>query len=330
MRFKYFDVAKGILIVFVIIHHLPAVASQINLKNLVFEGADSMDFLYRGFFMPAFFFITGCCSNFEKRFNFFFVSNIKGLLVPAVTMGILCQVFQMLLYEPHVFNLSIISWLYCGGPFWFLSALFLSKCIFWIIHERMRKYKFAEGLIIFVASFVVSILCSINIKFNPWYIQQAILLIPFLYVGNLFKYKQLKLKHSLIMGGGNLLISCFLRWKNYVYPSVTMVLSLDVTNYLNYLFIAITGSLFVIGISQKISSCVFLEYLGKSSIVIYTLHIEVILFLLQFIKKYIDMSMSIILSLILFVGIVTLTILISSILALILNTKKLNFLLGKF
>lgn len=330
MRFKYFDIAKGILIVIVIIHHLPAVASQIYLKNLVFEEFDSMDFLYRGFFMPAFFFITGCCSNFEKQFNSFFISNIKGLLVPAVTMGIICQVFQMLLYEPHVFSLNIVSWLYCGGPFWFLSALFLSKSIFWLVHKKMKKYKFAEGVIIFFASFVISILCSLNFKFNPWYIQQAILLLPFLYIGNLFKYKQLKFKYTLTMGGGSILMACFLRWQDYIYPSVTMVLSLDITNYLNYLFIAITGSLFIIGISQKFSSCVFFEYLGKSTIVIYTLHIEVIMFLLQFLFKYIDMEMSSILSLMLFINIVVLTILISCVFAFIFNTNKFNFIIGKF
>lgn len=329
MRFKYFDIAKGLLMVLVVIHHLPPVASQVDVKDPVFEGADSIDFLYRGFFMPAFFFVTGCCSNFEKRFDSFLLSNMKGLLVPAVTMGLLCQVAQLLLYEPHVFNLNLISWLYCGGPFWFLSTLFLSKCIFRIIHGRMKEHKFAEGLIIFVAPCMVSVLCSLHIKFNPWYIQQAILLVPFLYVGNLFKYRQLELRHSLAVGG-NLLISCCLKFQGYIFPSVTMVLSLDVANYLNYLFLAVTGSLFVVGISQKISSCAFLEYLGKSTIVVYTLHIEVIFFLLYSAKKYIGTGVSDIFSFIWFAGIAVLTILITSVLAFFFNTNKLKFLIGKF
>ena len=227
MRCKYFDIAKGLLIIIVIIHHIPAVATSLNQSDAVLEYVDGIDFLYRGFFMPAFFFITGCCSNFSKDFKPFIISNANGLLIPAITIGLFCQVIQMI-YPPHDFYVNIKSWIYCGGAFWFLPALFLSKLIMWIINKFLNHSDLLKIFLMFVLGLLTSVLATEHFKFNPWYFQQAILLTPFLYIGTLFKTRQFSKSQLFILGGAYLIFICFLRSFDYIFPTATMVLKLDV------------------------------------------------------------------------------------------------------
>ena len=68
-RIPYFDVAKGVLICLVIISHIYLETLTVaKIPNSTFAWMRSWQWIHVSFFMPAFFIITGLCSNFEKEF----------------------------------------------------------------------------------------------------------------------------------------------------------------------------------------------------------------------------------------------------------------------
>ena len=62
-RIHYIDVAKGLLIILVILHHFPQLMDQYGVSNPFLQFLDSASDYYNAFFMPTFFIITGYCTN---------------------------------------------------------------------------------------------------------------------------------------------------------------------------------------------------------------------------------------------------------------------------
>lgn len=91
-RLSYIDVAKGLLILLVVYDHLPDMYMyKLNLSNEYIEYLDKTQWVYKLFFMLAFFCITGMCSNFNKDFKTFFISNYKSLIIPNVILGMILE-----------------------------------------------------------------------------------------------------------------------------------------------------------------------------------------------------------------------------------------------
>ena len=73
-RIKYIDIAKGILIICVILGHITGIGMEYGgINNSYFEHTGYLlSTLYVPFYMQAFFFISGYTSNFDKPFRPFF------------------------------------------------------------------------------------------------------------------------------------------------------------------------------------------------------------------------------------------------------------------
>ena len=83
------DVMKGILILLVILNHITGVALKLGMENKTVNVLHICRYLYIPFFMPAFFIITGYCSNFNKSFKAIVINGIKTLILPSVVFSIL-------------------------------------------------------------------------------------------------------------------------------------------------------------------------------------------------------------------------------------------------
>lgn len=77
----WLDVAKCLLIISVIVYHIPVFAEQ--------NGVDGLGWMYnlrplfKAYFMPTFFVITGFCSTFSATSFWQFVyKNFKLLMIP--------------------------------------------------------------------------------------------------------------------------------------------------------------------------------------------------------------------------------------------------------
>lgn len=87
-RFHYIDIAKGILILLVVIHHQPQLAAEFGISNPFLAALACSSDYFNAFFMPAFFVITGYCTNFQKLpFGKFLGRQAMTIMLPAFCLG---------------------------------------------------------------------------------------------------------------------------------------------------------------------------------------------------------------------------------------------------
>ena len=127
-RIPYFDVAKGMLICLVIISHIYLETLTVaKIPNSTFAWMRSWQWIHVSFFMPAFFIITGLCSNFEKEFKPFFISNVRTILIPAIVFDLLFFTIPCLFMgqDPWIIVMTgfVKRALAFGGVFWFFHRL---------------------------------------------------------------------------------------------------------------------------------------------------------------------------------------------------------------
>ena len=197
-RIPYFDVAKGMLICLVIISHIYLETLTVaKIPNSTFAWMRSWQWIHVSFFMPAFFIITGLCSNFEKEFKPFFISNVRTILIPAIVFDLLFFTIPCLFMgqDPWIIVMTgfVKRALAFGGVFWFLPCLFLSKLIFWTFHKYTPNFILWSILIaLVILGFVLHHFSLFPQKW--WYVHQVFDLTIFLGVGQFLKTNSSDLK----------------------------------------------------------------------------------------------------------------------------------------
>ena len=75
-RLSYIDVAKGVLILFLLMGHALLFIRNEGVNDSFINGFQNIRiFLWTPYYMPAFFVITGFCSHFNKPFLPFLWKN---------------------------------------------------------------------------------------------------------------------------------------------------------------------------------------------------------------------------------------------------------------
>ena len=135
IRIPYLDIAKGLLIICVVITHTPAFAKQYGVSGL--EWLETLRPMFNSYFMPAFFCITGYCTNFDKGTIFQFTKRkFKSLIVPNVMVSLGIPLVSLAVHGNHSLSAYryTISDLLSTGGFWFLDSLFLCSYIYIQMH----------------------------------------------------------------------------------------------------------------------------------------------------------------------------------------------------
>lgn len=332
-RVSYIDVAKGILIILVIIHHIPQlVKAQFGISDGCWGDISSLNFTYACYFMQTFFVVTGMCSNFDKKALPFVVNNIKTLVVPAILLPIvtvwIVNVFSL--------NLNIRSYLWFdykqiilyGSSSWFLPALFLSKILFWTINRYLK-----EGWMQILACLLLLVVgCLLNewdgIP-NYWMHRHAFAMVLFILIGQWFRSQKEQKKILLIGGALFVAVTVAMKTVPFHYCWITNAFHVSVSQIPLHILLCITGSCFIFGISRCINSNKVLEYIGKNTLFIYVFHYHFLQFLIKRILPHID-STNYAMNLLVFVALLFLSLSISCLLSTLLHTKRLKFLFGKF
>jgi fucose 4-O-acetylase-like acetyltransferase len=188
-RITYFDIAKGIGIISIILGHL-----NVNTFNRIV-------FTYH---VPLFFIISGYFISDKDDLSLFIRKRARGLLLPYLYTGLLC-IIASLFYDYAYHQLSIKSVLdtiraviYGSGSgynktllgikpigaIWFLLALFWSS----IMVKVIKNSRFELPVVI--AVFIVSVL-SKEIVWLPFSLQSAGTALLFVYIGNVLKRKKI-------------------------------------------------------------------------------------------------------------------------------------------
>lgn len=289
-RLPWVDVSKGILILFVVLGHIEYYAQE-------FVGSHAYDFLhhivfiYLPYYIPAFFVVTGYCSNFNLSFRDFLIKNIKTLLVPSILIGtFISRWISLFLYGEglSVTNFMTVDYLqlcWTGGH-WFLTTLFLAKIVLFF----QQKFYDKNTIIVFVALLLLMLLGTIlynkNILPNIWYFKHTMILLPFLYVGIVLRKNQqwIDRSYNIPSGMGVLALAFLMRYIGLPYPYIVGAIGVFWGNFLLCVVMVVSGSLMIFSISKKIQGCKYHELLGKHSLAIFLLHSVFLIFFLRLFK----------------------------------------------
>ena len=323
---------KGILICLVILHHIPYETISVSkIPNDTFHWLGTHGGWYACFFMPAFFMITGLCSNFDKPFGKFFLQNLRTILLPGLVFDLLFYTTpRMLASGEYVaelidFGLRFKS---LGGYYWFLVSLFLAKIFYWGLHKlHISWYRWALLGISCLLGFVIK---HYNLIYNHWSICQTLDLTLFLAIGQWLKSatidRERLSRYCLWIFIGAIAI-CYATGLKI--PHVTAAYRINEWWQLPvHVLLATLGSLALLNICQRIGSNRVLEYLGQGSLVIYMIHSFVIKFLLNHFGYWLT-DASIVASILMFVLMFVIVTALSAGFAWLFQQKYLHVLLGK-
>lgn len=272
-RIHWLDIAKALLILLVVFHHIPLVYLDIlGGENQQLVALNDTSWAYHSWFMPAFFVITGFCSGFTKQLIPFVVSNIKSLLLPAVIFGSIGN-WILLIYNQVG---DVRSYIHIGGgALWFLFVMFYAKLIYWILCRKIQK-----DCIMLLAVFL---LCIAGIFLNKsgshyliGYIFKSFIFIPFVWMGQKIKqvgFNNHKRKFCLLCFSCLFLSILLLNVLDWNVPRATFTIDISLLTFPLFIWLSSIGSLFVLYLSMLINRNIILEYIGRNTIVIYCMHI---------------------------------------------------------
>lgn len=278
-RLHYMDIAKGILILLVVWGHIDGTATALGCDNKAIDDIHRTVNIYVSFYMPCFFVITGFCSNFNKPLNKFLVMSLKSILLPAFIFSFIFSGAW------NFFNLSnaftfLRNYILFGGSYWFLSALFISRILYWFINRCPATLV----AILCIVSFIVGYQqCRIPHKYEYWWYVHALCMMPYLGLGQFLRHYNQHLinvkifPYSLLIYVSTLLLTVILTREGLLQkdcffdvPGVTLgFINLNRNMFFPLLILSISGSTTLLGLCRHINSNIWLEFIGKNSLVIY-------------------------------------------------------------
>lgn len=272
-RLHYIDITKGLLILMVAYGHVYyTICHNYGFNNAYMTMIHNVSNAWVAFYMPAFFVITGMCSNFNKDIKSFVYSNMKTILLPAFTLGLIIHAIGWILADKD-FYIGLKVFLK-GVSYWFLFALFVAKTIYYILNRYMSSLKKIS-----IATIALYCIFGIVHEYFPnfpnyWCWIHALGLIPFLTLGQILKKQNvLENKKSVaILGSAYLIILVLYIFLGIRIPRITGGIYLPIIQLFPHLLLSATGAILILAICKFICHAQWLESLGKHSLVIYCLH----------------------------------------------------------
>ena len=331
-RLGYIDIAKGVLILFVLMGHALLFIKNEGVNDSFIDGFQrTRIFLWTPYYMPAFFVITGFCSNFNKPFFPFLWQNIKTLKIPAIIFGTLVALVTMTSH--HALSatgiLKHLSLCWVNSGLWFLDALFISKLLYWCINRwcRSEALAFMTSAVLLIAGFIY-----FRYIFNKDFgcLAHAMMMTIFLFVGRWLKKRQdviLKWKPILALLAVYVMAVVIVKLLEVGIPFITHKIRMEWISLVPFFFLSISGSFIIIYLCKVIGRCKWLQWIGENSLVFYMFNTLALNVSVKLLVKYMTSPVACVA---LYIAVMLLTCLILTVIAKIINTNYLKFTLGKF
>ena len=317
------DVMKGLLITMVVLNHVSGVARNCGISNETFDVIHVSRKLYIPFFMPAFFVVTGMCSNFLKPFKEFLVTNFKSLIIPAIIITLIAKMTEGI-QNPYEYVRIIAA----GGGKWFLCSLFLAKLIYWLLVKLLGN-RIVIGVILFLMLPCGVYVNSMNVP-NVWAYQQAMVMVLFLQIGQLTREKQQNsyFNYSSLFVYTVVLVS--LMCLNLHVPVVVNKIHVSLAEIPVYCVLSFTGTFVVLSFCRKIKNCGIFEFWGRESLIIYLVHLPILYHVAPLFKDALNHNCSMTWSFGIYIFLFVISMMLSSMIALLLRSRYLQWIKGKF
>lgn len=272
------DILRGYATILVIIGHIPY--TPILLRFWIYT-----------FHVPLFFLCSGILFSPERypRFKDFFLSRVKGLLLPILSLGLLLRLLQIAVsgllsllpevpaeyaipFDPLqqllrlVLGWRVHVWYY---SFWFLYTLFLSELLFYFLVKLIRKRWYVYVLMI-AGGIALQYLVSGYVKGFIWSADLIPAGLSFISAGYLYRIlfyeKQKKLPPFLLPVF--LAVSFLLTRLNYNGEQVNLFYG-QLGNPVFYIICALAGCCASIILADLIQRSRILEFFGRNSLLTY-------------------------------------------------------------
>lgn len=277
-RIRYYDLAKGLLMILVVLHHIHMHGAKILGDQSVSVFLDYADDYWVMWFMPAFFMISGICSNYDKPFKEFIYGKFKGLVIPSVCLGFFFIIVGQLIIGPlyflHECKRLLLEYIPNGGSLWFLQSLFVCATIYYLLLRLVNSAKWIFCITI-VLALLGFILGTMNFP-NPWYFIQSLIYLPLLSIGTYLKRNDIHVRYCIPVFVSLLIIVYAIHILGFKVPYVSYALNYTLYSAIPLLIISIIGSVSFLGICKWINENSLLEFIGKNSLIVYAAHICII------------------------------------------------------
>ena len=275
-RLHYMDIAKGLMITFLMFGHFKTDFYSLGLASESLEKLTDWHDYFLVFYMQGFFLVTGYCANFDKPWKKFFVANVKGLIIPAVLFTIICR--GILGVAEGQSGQQIIHYIFSSLGYWFLWALFFAK----ILYYSIRKIQFS-GLLLLLLSIVTDCIYIYTSTENTIFWMNTLLCAPFLYVGETLRNYSGKMRLICILSAVFFIsLVTILKYLSLPRPSVTAAIIIGSWKEIPlYLLLATTGSMSCLGLAKYIGKNYILELIGRNTLIIYCVHVFVLILIIR-------------------------------------------------
>lgn len=276
-RERFWDIAKGITILLVILGHTENV-------NTVIAGA-----VY-SFHMPLFFIAN---AYFIKDYNIqrHLKRSSRSLLVPysviCIISAVCCVNQNVSDVQNHIVffkrildmfvGMSKISTMFTSFEsvwlVWFVICLFAARIIYVLLMGILQKFSAAVSLIVMLVLSMAGMLIGVYYAYLPWSLDVSLVALPLMWFGD-YLHKSALLKKLKL----NIYIILFFIW--VVFGIFGFRIEMSMREYPGYILVlveAIAGSMVLIGSSVFIGNkfnilSSFLMWCGRNSIVILAVH----------------------------------------------------------
>ncbi len=274
-RIEYIDLAKGICITLVLYFHI----------SLFYDTNLPLNYYFRAFRMPLYFFLSGCFFKAYEGFSGFVKRKINKLLIPFVFFYVVgsfllpillahCGIRYRYLPMDQLLH-AFLDENYPSGPIWFLLCLFEINIFFYVIYMFSGRFKKRTIVIAFVSllSGVFGIILSLKGIDIPANLDSALSALPFFAVGYvIFRHTDL-LKPNRYDRYLPLMIIVAFALVYIIHPNVSFRENHFLGNsWLTAYPFGTLGVLGVIWLSKLLKKLPVISYYGRYSIIILVTH----------------------------------------------------------
>ena len=274
-RIAYIDVAKGLLILSVVLHHniLSSYSMSYNQNEMTAFLQEFQYYLWIPFFMPAFFVLTGYSSNFDKPFKPFMSSLIMTIGCPLFFFDIIpynIETFQKVSLSEWLAQVPLTLLRFFRYSFWFLRVFFVAKLLYWLIN------KYGKEMVRNVVCFLLFIFaCIVVLLGYGEHGMHSLMALFYISVGKQCRqykaFEDFKIGNIAVLLYIAITMVLFLLHRQSPYMTNEIVMS-DAWDIFILPLLAISGSIGIISLAKRINKNKILEYIGKYSLVIYCVH----------------------------------------------------------
>jgi len=329
-RLHWVDSAKGILIVLVAMVHMTGRGGELGISCPAIHAIGIIAGLLC-FRMPAFFILAGFWGKYDMNLKDFLLRNARGLLLPLIIFSYLGGIIHEAAYEflKGSYNAGALEWpfLDVSLDYWFVLALFLAKCVYWVVCRISEKQ--IVRLLICVGTYALGVL-SLKAWFLPnfacW--KWALIMLVYLPIGQWVKESLGNWKVVVVA-----LVMFSVGWALYYWQGSVIPQPGGGMKYINLvsawpsLLLCTAGSIVYLKLCSFIKRAPVLELIGRNTLAIYVMHWWVEILAMKVLRSF--FSQGVWVSTLATLVTLALAVFIPCLISELLNRPKLKWILGK-